>query len=37
MQNELFFVYVEDQVAGELRVIQLFDGNLSDFEGVVEC
>ena len=31
------FVCVEDQVARESRVLLLFDGNLSDFEGVVRC
>ena len=36
MENELCFVCVEDQAAGEWRVLQLFDGNLGDFEGVAE-
>ena len=35
-ENECF-VCVEDQVARETRVLLLFDGNLSDFEGVVGC
>ena len=30
-------VCVEDQVARESKVLQLFDGNLSDFEGVAQC
>ena len=34
-ENERCFVCVEDQVARETRVLLLFDGNLSDFEGVV--
>ena len=37
MENKLCFVCVESLVAGEWKVPQLFDGSLSDFEGVVEC
>ena len=36
MGNDRCFASVEDQVARESRVL-LFDRNLSDFEGVVEC
>ena len=35
--NEWWFVCVEDQVVRESRVLLLFDGNLSDYEGVVGC
>ena len=37
MENKLCFVCVESLVAGEWKVPQLFDGSLSDFEGVAEC
>ena len=37
IKNELSFVCVEDWVEGEWKVLQLFDGSLSDFEGVAEC
>ena len=36
-ENERCFVCVEDQVARERRVLLLFDGNVSDFVGVVGC
>ena len=36
-ENERCFVCVEDQVAREMRVLLLFDGNWNDFEGVVGC
>ena len=34
-ENERCFVCVEDQVAREMRVLLLFDGNMSNFEGTV--
>ena len=37
MENEWCFVCVEGQVARESRVLQPFDGSLSDFKGVAEC
>ena len=37
VENEWCFVCVEGQVAGEWGVLQLFGGNVSDFEGVTEC
>ena len=30
-------VCVEYQVTGESKVLQLFDGNLSDFESAAQC
>ena len=33
MENERCSVSVEGLVAGEWKVLQLFDGSLSDFEG----
>ena len=37
MENGQCSVCVEGLVAGEWKLLQLFDGTLSDFEGVVEC
>ena len=36
MENGRCSVCVEGLVAGEWKVLQLFDGSLSDFEGVAE-
>ena len=36
MENELCFVCVENWVAGKWKVLQLFNGSLSDFEAVAE-
>ena len=36
IENERCSVCVEGLMAGEWKVLQLFDGSLSDFEGVAE-
>ena len=36
MENECCSVCVEGPVAGEWKVLQLFDGSLSDFESIAE-
>ena len=36
MENKLCFACVENWVAGKWKVLQLFNGSLSDFEAVAE-
>ena len=35
-ENEQYFVCVEDQVARETRVLQLFEGIFRNLEGIAE-